>query len=125
MVLAMCTGCGPVAGLRHAIRFLCRLRGPSQRIQVQLSADRHGSEHAHSDRRPEVQRAYRFDWHRAAARRRRQQPHDFSKITEHWDRDLRPELGPLKYFDLTVLRGRNDLTGTSQFGAIISMRRKF
>ena len=50
---------------------------------------------------------------------------DFSKITEHWDRDLRPELGPLKHFDLTVLRGQSDVTGDTQLGFVVSVRKKF
>lgn len=50
---------------------------------------------------------------------------DFSKISEHWDRDLRPELGPFKHFDVTVLRGPSDLTGRSEFGAVLSLKRKF
>ena len=51
--------------------------------------------------------------------------YDFSKIAEHWDRDLRPELGPLQNFDVTVLRGPSDLTGRSEFGFVLSFRRKF
>ena len=45
--------------------------------------------------------------------------YDFGKIVEHWDRDLRPELGPLKHFDVTVLRGPSDLTGRSEFGFVL------
>jgi len=51
--------------------------------------------------------------------------YDFSKIVEHWDRDLRPELGPLKHFDVTVLRGPSDLTGTKELGVVLSIRKKF
>jgi hypothetical protein len=51
--------------------------------------------------------------------------YDFSKITEHWDKDLRPELGPLKHFDVTVIRGQSDLTGTTQWGAIVSIKKRF
>ena len=51
--------------------------------------------------------------------------YDFSKIADHWDRDLRPELGPLKSFDVTVLRGPSDLTGRSEFGFVLSLKRKF
>jgi hypothetical protein len=51
--------------------------------------------------------------------------YDFSKIVEHWDRDLRPELGPLKHFDVTVLRGQSEVTGTKEFGAILSVKKKF
>ena len=51
--------------------------------------------------------------------------YDFSKLTAHWDRDLRPELGPLKHFDVEVIRGQNELTGTTQWGGIISIKKKF
>lgn len=50
---------------------------------------------------------------------------DLSKIVEHWDRDLRPEMGPLKHFDVTVVRGKNELTGTSDFGMVVSVRKRF
>lgn len=50
---------------------------------------------------------------------------DLSKIVEHWDRDLRPEMGPLKHFDLTVVRGKNELTGTKDLGVILSVRKRF
>jgi hypothetical protein len=51
--------------------------------------------------------------------------YDFSKITDHWDRDLRPELGPLKNFDVKVLRGPSEVTGGTEFGFVISVRKKF
>ena len=51
--------------------------------------------------------------------------YDFSKIGDHWDRDLRPELGPLGNFDIKVLHGQSDLTGQTQFGFILSIRKKF
>jgi|SRR5580700_7377132 hypothetical protein len=51
--------------------------------------------------------------------------YDFSKIVEHWDRDLRPELGPFRHFDVTVLRGPSEVTGGSQFGLVLSLRKKF
>jgi hypothetical protein len=51
--------------------------------------------------------------------------YDFSKIVAHWDRDLRPELGPLGNFDVTVLRGRSEVTGTTEFGVVLSLRKKF
>ena len=50
---------------------------------------------------------------------------DLSKIVEHWDRDLRPEMGPLKHFDVTVVRGRNEVTGTADLGLVVSVRRRF
>ena len=51
--------------------------------------------------------------------------YDFSKLNAHWDRDLRPELGPLKHFDIEVIRGKNDITGNTQWGGIISIKKKF
>ena len=51
--------------------------------------------------------------------------YDFSKIAEHWDRDLRPELGPFKNFDVTVLHGQSDVTGGTQFGLVVSLKRRF
>jgi hypothetical protein len=51
--------------------------------------------------------------------------YDFSKIAEHWDRDLRPELGPLRHFDVTVLRGRSEVTGEKEFGGVLWVRKKF
>ena len=50
---------------------------------------------------------------------------DLSKIAEHWDKDLRPEMGPLKHFDVSVLRGKHEDTGTSQFGFVLSVRKRF
>jgi hypothetical protein len=51
--------------------------------------------------------------------------YDFSKIADHWDRDLRPEFGPLGHFDITVLRGPSEVTGRSEFGFVLSLKRKF
>jgi hypothetical protein len=51
--------------------------------------------------------------------------YDFSKLNAHWDRDLRPALGPLKHFDIELVRGKSDITGNKQFGAIISITKKF
>jgi hypothetical protein len=51
--------------------------------------------------------------------------YDFGKIVDHWDRDLRPELGPLKHFDVAVPRGPSDLTGRCEFGFVLSLKRRF
>lgn len=51
--------------------------------------------------------------------------YDFSKLKDHWDRDLRPELGPAKHFDFEVIRGPSEITGGPQFGFAISVRKNF
>ena len=50
---------------------------------------------------------------------------DLSKVVAHWDRDLRPELGPLQHLDVEVLRGPSEITGGPQFGVVLSVRKKF
>lgn len=50
---------------------------------------------------------------------------DLSKIVEHWEVDLRPEMGALKNFDLTVLRGKSELTGTKELGVMVGYTKRF
>lgn len=51
--------------------------------------------------------------------------YDFSKITAHWEKDLMPTLGPLQHFDFTALKGRNELTGTTEFGGVLWIKKRF